>query len=510
MKPLVVEIEIELLSAVSFPARSASVGVARSLDYVPGAALLGACARRLVEGGADGATIWRLLLSGRSRFGPGLPVSSRTGLVGWPMPLSFHRPKDEGDTGVSGTLSGAVRNLARPGGEAIDSEVPLEQLRGGYLTGTLEVLQPRRRSSMRTAIGAQGRVREGFLYVLDALEPGQRFRARIEFDQGQDDDTERLDRVTNALLDDRPVRLGRSRNQEFGEALVRRVEVGSTLPRAEGAADVVLLYAASDLALRDPETGAPTLRPRPETLGIDDASAWSWDPDRSFVRVRRYSPFHGRRRRPDLERQVICAGSVLAYTPGAGRRGIEDFEKAVCRGVGDYRHDGLGRVVVEPPFLAHASPRAWEEPLAPPPGAERVEPPDDELWRWLEARDARVRAEDEAFEIAGTWCKRMRRFPPMSSSQWAVVRRLAETSSTRTAFLEKFVEATRTGVAMLERRWGAKRAGKTRSEALEELVREACGDDETVLSAISQMAARLAREPGADGAEKITGAGGAW
>ena len=75
-------LEITLTSDVIFSASGATTGGHDSLDYLPGSALLGAAV------GKHGFEA-DLFLSGKVRFGDGLPLFS-DGRIGWPMPLNFN------------------------------------------------------------------------------------------------------------------------------------------------------------------------------------------------------------------------------------------------------------------------------------------------------------------------------------------------------------------------------------------------------------------------------------
>ena len=86
-----------------FSERSATEGGHRGLDYIPGAALLGAAAARLYAG-LPATDTFTLFHSGQVQYGNGLPLG-----IGdersWPVPLCWHRVK--GDKVVEGRRVGA-------------------------------------------------------------------------------------------------------------------------------------------------------------------------------------------------------------------------------------------------------------------------------------------------------------------------------------------------------------------------------------------------------------------
>ncbi|HCF61174.1 MAG TPA: hypothetical protein DFS52_24650, partial [Myxococcales bacterium] len=387
MKSLWLRIQLE--TDVAITESSATVGGHHSLGYVPGAALLGAAARAGYPDG-DPDLAWRLFHSGAVRFGAALPLGS-DGAPCVPMPLALHYPKGESAKAESDRLSKSVLNLPR----AMRKEgVQLKQLREGFLDGALKVTEPSFRSSMRTAVDG-GRAREGFLYTISAMPAGTVLLARVDAD-----DEAGLAEVRQRIVE-REVRLGRSRNAEFGRA---RIEEAGAVPegaRRAGApkAEEALFLCLSDLCLRDAASGQPTFEPDPAAFGLPQG--WRFEPAKSYLRVRRYSPFNAQRRRPDLERHAIVAGSVLVFS-GEGTPSAEAVAAAVAGGVGSYRAEGLGQVLFEPAILSGASPAAVSEGKK----TEKEAPaaaPEGELREWLRAQEQRRVATDDAWKEGICW-----------------------------------------------------------------------------------------------------------
>ncbi|MGI5864016.1 MAG: hypothetical protein ACOX6T_18445 [Myxococcales bacterium] len=435
MKSLWLRIQLE--TDVAITESSATVGGHRCLGYVPGAALLGAAARVSypVE---DVDLAWRVFHSGAVRFGAALPVGS-DGAPCVPMPLALHHPKGESATIEDKLNSNSVLNfdwvlnldsvvsLSRT---ARQDGVQYKQLREGFLDGALRSIKPAIRSSMRTAVDG-GSAREGFLYTISALPAGMVLLARVDAD-----DEAGLEEVRRRLVG-REVRLGRSRNAEFGRA---RIEESDAVPegarrRGEPKPGEALFLCLSDLCLRNPASGQPTFEPDPADFGLPQG--WRFDPARSFLRVRRYSPFNGTRKRPDLERQAIVAGSVLVFT-GEGTPSKDSVAAAVTGGVGSYRAEGLGQVLFEPAILAGAVPVALSERRKAEQEAPVIEP-EGELREWLRTQERRHLAVDEAWNEGMAWVedfkKARRKLPP---SQWGVVRGLARRA--RATGSERLVE----------------------------------------------------------------------
>lgn len=398
-------VELRLLSPVAVSADSATVGGHRSLTRIPGAQLLGAVASalRLDPNAALPPDAYRILCSGAVRFGDAWPATPVAGVPAFPAPLALHHEKGlKPEDGVE------LYNLARGGRPA---GVQLVQVRDRLVTHDRIVVTPRLTHTLRTAIAEGGRSREGLLFGIEALDAGQSFLARID-----GDDDELLESVLG-LLRKRPIRVGRSRRAEFGQVEVAPADPWDVATTA-GDAGEITLWLVSDMALRDHATGSPRLQPGAEDFGLPDG--WRLVPERTFVRVRRYSPFNGARRRPDLERQVLQAGSVLVF------RGDEPLDRAsvrgrLRRGVGMYRNDGLGRVVMDPSLLAEERLRMTVPGQV---SVAEVDAPTDELGVWLRnQRDEQERASARgrrARQLVGRL-----RHPRIKNAQWGEIRRLA-------------------------------------------------------------------------------------
>ena len=448
---------ITLRSDALFTAASGTVGRPESLDSLPGATLLGAAAARVYGTLPDAFTAFQL---GGARFGEGRPVHPVHGLA-VPMPRSWHTPKGE--------KGGRVRDLSageRPAGQ-------FNQAREGWVVrgpdGTWLRWNLGRRSSLRTAIQEDGRAREGFLFGFEAVPAGTEYRAAVTAPD-----------AVHGALTRANLRVGRSRSAEFGDA--------SVTPWADAPADApssskqvttrVRFLCASDLALVDAETGAPRLLPAVADFFTEtDGNGWELDLARSFLRFRRYSPFHGHRRRPDLERQVIEAGSVVTFTRKAGDPlDLAPLRARLAGGVGEHRGSGLGEVLVEPAVLdlpvagialgdvdKHTVSSASKE--APPPA--------DPLVAWLDARHGERTRLDAAWDTVETFIDEKKLVTwPITRSQWGSVRALAgqhrRKGSSAAEVLRDFRASTADGVSAA--------AWKHRASVIEDWLRER-GDD---------------------------------
>lgn len=514
-------VRLHLESDIVVSARAATLGGHRGLTYIPGATILGAVASQTWRTLGDDKA-FRVFESGCVRFGNGY-LEGVHGARSVPMPRSLHQPKDaKGST--------EYRNLAVDERKA---DIQYVQARDGYVApaeptpdkehATEQVacsrLAPRTRYTLRTAIGAEGRARDGYLYGYESIEAGQTFIANVDFDDSDD-----LSIVQNALADAR-IRLGRSRTAEFGSARVEILDpasddVGAGLAAEQGLwetapADAVggrlILLCVSDLALHDPDTGVPRLTPSiADFLGnrgqqaAGRFSGWRFDAHSSFLRFRSWSPWNSERRRPDSEFQCIEAGSVIVFEPaenaGDAASLLQTIVDATRHGVGLARARGLGEVLVQPralcaPVLEIREPVARAQAVA-------VAPPADDLGRWVEAqwteRERTGRIEQGVREAESI----IARYGPIGPSQWGELHRLAATVSDSRELLSAVQNRVGLGQAgspeserraqrgVAAHRWSRKRGRKTAAQQLVDELKKVPEEDRKAF--LSLLAVRRA------------------
>jgi len=350
---LTLALKLTLLDGIVASERPATEGSHASLDYLPGAMLLGAAAARLYSE-LKQSEAYTLFHSGRVRFGDGLPLADN--LPSWPMPLCWHAAKGESPVSGNRLEASKVRNL-QFGRFAAD--VQPKQLRDGHVQADGHRLTVHRSLRMKTAIDPEtGRVAESQLFGYEAIQAGQCFLAQIEADT---DVPEPLwTKLTDALSKHSELLLGRSRSAEFGRVQVECLEEAATstfVPISRDASNEITLWCLSDLALLD-DWGQPTLEPSSARLGLNRGRV---DWERTFLRFRRYAPWNAYRRAYDLERQVIRRGSII--TLGDIDPPLTEAERTqLSQGIGAHREAGLGKVCVDPQLLGEPIPVFVDHP----------------------------------------------------------------------------------------------------------------------------------------------------
>jgi CRISPR-associated protein Csx10 len=353
---------------------NATTGEHETLDFIPGATLLGVAAQFYKDYSPQEQ--WLVFHSGKVRFGNAYPIAV-DGEHGYPMPLSLHYPKVP-DTEKKETaskrkgLADDVRNLAAASrDDAFNGKQP-KQMRTHYLTEKGEVLKVAKGGNLKTAIDPEtGRIKEGQLFGYQTLRQGQIFSATLQADT---DVPEALLQKLSDHLQCQP-RIGRSRSAQFGRVDIQVRSTGAQVAAGKIESTRLIMWLLSDLALLD-MYGNSSLNPEGDLIGLPGATL---QPSQSFIRTRSYSPYNAFRRSYDAERQVISAGSVLVYDL-KGDNTASQIE-ALASGIGAYREAGLGQLWVNPPLLASATVKTAQlkEPAEP----AQMKAPVTNLITWL-------------------------------------------------------------------------------------------------------------------------------
>ncbi|MBM4345022.1 MAG: hypothetical protein FJ100_16760 [Deltaproteobacteria bacterium] len=415
-----------LLDDAVLQANGASTGPQHSLDFLPGGVFLGAAANARTKAHAASAyeavaplRAFDLFHAGMVRFGRAVPTTADFAEAR-PVPLSIHTAKDKAvnPQRIDYAFS------ARPSGAQYG------QVRSGWITPTTKLGAVKHRYTMRTAIADEGGPEPSLLFGYDALARGQTFLQQVTAATPHD-----LATVVDMLCQ-APVRIGRSRGAEFGRAVAQAVQPATVWvdQPAEAAmppaADAVSFWLLSDVALIDEETAQPRLQPRAADFGLP--GKWKLDESKTFTRTRRWSPYNGTRRRCDVERQVLVAGSVVTFTRGtqAPMASPADVAAALAGGIGIDRAEGLGRVVVYDSIASATTMAALgvEDPKATPAAVAgaalaQTEPYCSAL-EHSRATRAAVERSHQANDKARGLAKRLRKVTP---SQWGELRQKAVT-----------------------------------------------------------------------------------
>jgi CRISPR-associated protein Csx10 len=473
-------LEITLASDVVFSANGATTSSHDSLDYIPGAALAGAA----VDAGRKLGNRFdpHLFLGGKVRFGDGMPIEN--GRIGWPVPLNCCCEKSAGPVGTP------INGLDLP--QLVTDGKQPQQLRGGYLA-----IRPDGKSAVRFHVTGEyflktardrekfGSAQEGQLFEFESLPAGRHFLACIRWDAALESPV-RIQQIV-AYMVANGIRLGRSKNAQFGSATVKlcseeRLKAlgvdgsGNRLPAESPQPGTVPpkaahFYLASDVSL---STGsAPRLGPKPEDFGLD-GTRWELKAGWTFLRTRRYSPWVSFHQCRVTERQVLCRGSVITFTNNGGQPPDEEELKTVqsrlAKGVGEQIQDGLGWVLFNPGFVLNL-PRLEKaeggEGIRSEIPRENLDQPG--LRRFVERGQIRTQIFNEALEDGLKWASRWWDMSQVAAkaaklknpgkSQWSEVRQLALQAQGNAGRLKK--ELTEFCTKTLRKRFWEQTTGQT-------------------------------------------------
>jgi CRISPR-associated protein Csx10 len=389
---------------VVFTATAATLGGHEGLSYVPGSTLLGWAAARLYPRSVEhnGFDAYTAFHSGKLRFGDGWPLT-HSGAPAFPIPQCWReRKRARGGIALSSESDwrrplpafriGEVLNF-QFGERFRDKEGDSEQaeaLKNAFVAADGTAHRPVRGWRGKTAVTpGDRRAAAGQFFGYDHIRSGSSFASLLEAD-----DEPRAAAAFDAILGlfkeaekkGETLKLGRSANSEFGGDFRLCIDerpnvpwdndraILDSCPTDQAGRLIVSIWCLSDLAIEDPSTGAPVVRPTATALGL---RAGTFDVHRSFIATRRYAPFNKKLGRRDIDRAVIAGGSVFAFAID-GDTDPNELRAIAHEGIGLYREGGLGRVWVNPALLRKSQPQfgdslSFERPAVRPYDAAQLE-----------------------------------------------------------------------------------------------------------------------------------------
>ncbi len=333
---------IQLLENVVISQRAATIGGHNSLDYLPGATLLGACASNLYKtlSKADAYTVF---YSGKIRFSNALPLSE-TNKLSYPMPLCWHEQKT-GKKAINKNNQLLPENVLNYQIKQYPDRVQPVQLRNGYIAIDGSLTQPQTEFKMKTAIDAEtGHASTGKLFGYSSILKGMSFGFKLEADE--DIPPKLFQKVIDNFNGN--LALGRSRSAEYGNVKITPANWKEDQKATEDKTQELTIWLLSDLALLD-KNGQATLLPTTQDFSLPNGKL---NLKKSFIRSRHYAPFNGHYRLREMERNVLTMGSVLHFSLN------EPIEvQTIQTNIGLYRQAGLGQIWINPPLLKTEKPK---------------------------------------------------------------------------------------------------------------------------------------------------------
>ncbi|CAK0739188.1 CRISPR-associated protein Csx10 [Gammaproteobacteria bacterium] len=501
---LAYQLDLKLLDNVVFSLSNATQGEHQTLDYIPGSALMGVAAKSIFErlGEEKGALA---LLRGDLSFGNGMPKLPGSPNSTLPMPLSWHSAKiapgiDKKSDKNHQLKVENIYNLAAVTYEksSLFGKQPVQMREGWFEENTGNVVRVPHVQTLKTAVSEDlndyETAKTSALFGYEAIAAGACFNARVEI-SSQDPELRKVLREIiysvfgkNAKTDEKMIRLGKSKNSEFGESQCK-LTVARTSPTPEVSKEVVL-FAESDLALID-ENGFPTLEPKGVHFDLKD---WELVRERSYLKFRQYSLWNAMRGSPDVERKVIRKGSVLVF------RNLNNTTVTPKTRVGVGQSEGLGRVRVAPPFLKSEHPPQLVERISPPAIPNLSILGTDPFSTWIKDRHLEKQFDMQAAQQARKWSEEwLKTRVKISPSQWGRLAEEARDVNTVKELLAKLGNSkekndnTVFGHGKAAKKWTEERTGKGSLEFVVLKSLESAEEDKLVLAifkaAVHHMAA---------------------
>ncbi len=347
-------------------------------DFLPGATLLGAVARDYQEAERQGLS-WDLFHSGAVSFGDARLLDPHTLSPVIRAPLSLHHPKRAEAERDSECLFVDFAAIPPKDRLSVWSDRPANERQPELLKAQIGssgwLMHAHRGYTLKTSIDLDTqRAKEGALFGHAYLRSGQRLGFTVLIDEAHPKASQLKEFVSKALA--RPVYLGKSRSAEFGgvrleplsevsaewlesEPLVsgasqaRETFLGALKENPENTSERIMSYLLlSETCLFDDLTGQVTLTPSPAHFGLD--GRFRLAEDYCFTRTVSWTPFNGYRRRPDVQRVALSAGSVVSFVaPAQAWSALEVglHLKRIELGVGLFTAEGLGRARAAHPYL---------------------------------------------------------------------------------------------------------------------------------------------------------------
>ena len=384
MSTQTLHLQLTLTEPLVLSQSNATEGAHQSLDYIPGATVLGAIAAKHYRDFKQQGKAYDIFHSGKVRFHNAYPLVNDQ--PSYPIPLSLHFDKLGDKMAPINYLHKTYANEKDSDPKAIKQVIQGKQHRKGYAAPTDEnqawcFFEPGKTLQMRTAINPQkGKAQESQLYGYQLLKAGTQYLAQISCD-----DAELAQQLEQVLKNQNSLLIGRSRSAQYGKVQLNLQTAKLNQPnkpiiKIDGENHLVL-WLASDMAIYN-QHGQPTLAPELQDMGLHVQGEFV--SKKSFVRTRQYAPYNGFRKSYDLERQVLTQGSILTYKLTSE---LTDADmQTLQQGMGAYTENGLGQIVMDDSFklLQQSDITLKEHKPKPSDKNQTVQKPDTALLAYLE------------------------------------------------------------------------------------------------------------------------------
>lgn len=322
-------------------------GVVQSALYIPGSMIRGAIAGALT---ASSPHFHDLILGGEVRWQDARPTAD--GTLGIPVtPNSWRLMKSDQAT--------LIDRIIEPSFDEPTSSAPAILTKPDPAEASWQLHELRATSHRHINRGTnrrKGRATkdDGALFSYAAIAEGQEFVGAVSI---LAKDTSAVDELRAHVIDaleSSSMRLGRSKNTQYGGLPRVRVDEGavesmaidhrySSLTRALEPGDEFLVYAQSDIVLREPHTG--TIRPRAIINALEQLFPAVAVLDRTSIDEVHVGGFNRHWGRPLPTAPAVASGTVIAMR-AAEKIDLAAIQRLGLEGLGERRTEGYGSVGV--------------------------------------------------------------------------------------------------------------------------------------------------------------------
>ncbi len=411
------------LSDVILNADTATEGNRDVLDFIPGSNFLGIVAKSYSEL-SDKGLAFDMFHSGKVRFGDA--HLSKGDLRSLKKPAAWFTEKNDDAKNIR--VHHCIPDDKFK--EYHKNGTQLKQVRSGYFIQKQDLAELSAETSfaIKSAYDSSNRKSEdGKLYGYSSIRRGAEWIFSVEAD-----DQKLLEEASAKLLGEHNI--GRSRSAQYGRVEIKKLDGFKDYSDFDDKEkEHVIIYFESRAAFFD-ENGQPTYQPSPEDLKLPVGSKIIWEKSQILTFV--YSPWNAARKTRDADRVCIEKGSVIVVGDLGANFNLSEYRKAIAGGLGSYRSEGFGKLLVNPSFLTKADNDGLLQ-LKFIKDKNKDEQTQSQIAitakcdfeKWIDAKLAEKKLEFKILELLKQEFDQNRsKFSPITASQWGAIRAIAERS----------------------------------------------------------------------------------
>ena len=347
-----------LVTDIVINASLATEGNMKTLDYIPGSNFLGIAATAYSTW-KEKNLAYTIFHSGKISFGDAHLAKNEYQSYAIPFSLLSNKLKPE----ISGQHAEVWLHHLLQGNNNWPKDkkgdpFQLKQYRSGFLNQNQEFIPKVEKSfALKSAQDRKTRKsKDSAMFGFESMKAGQKFIFSLEIKDNvltKDQITE----LTKTLIGNK--KIGKSKTAQYGQVEIVETNPPTIFENKDCKNGRLLIYAESNLCFFN-KYGQPTFQPSPEDFGLAEKGNFDWEA--SQVRTYSYSPWNGKRKTTDPQRDCIQKGSVLVFNFSEGIQA----ENPSSNTVGGFNSEGLGRVIYNPDFLVGNEKGRWKFKLTKP------------------------------------------------------------------------------------------------------------------------------------------------